>query len=227
MAWTPRRIPPAIVLPANSRPGCPCDPAPTHPTRFARGRRRVDDRDRGDVNLDAALPQYRPDVFVRLAPMPHFSGGVVPRIDVDEGADRAAGDGECQMKIVDDVAGRPAVNPLGQAVERDAVMGAELDLLVLGRKPMEVGVVDDVIQRQEPPEIAGGIGESPVADVGNLQRLVDALVGDPADSGAVRGTDDGNGLFHGQLQVHKALHKAMSPGRVGVGVKKSGVLAAG
>ena len=33
------------------------------------------DRDGGDVNLESALPQYRPDVFVRLAPMAQFGGG--------------------------------------------------------------------------------------------------------------------------------------------------------
>ena len=57
------------------------------------------DPDRGDVNLDAALSQSRPDVFVRLAPMAHFGGGVVPRIDVDERADRPARDGQFQVEI--------------------------------------------------------------------------------------------------------------------------------
>ena len=77
-------------------------------------------------------------------------------------------------------------------------MRTELDLLVLGREPMEVGVFDDVIQRQEPPDIAWGIGASAVPDVGNLQRPVDALVGDPAGPCAVLGTDDGNGFFRGR-----------------------------
>ena len=104
-------------------------------------------------------------------------------------------------------------------------MRTELDLLVLGREPMEVGVFDDVIQRQEPTEIDGGIGESPVADVGNLQRPVDALVGDPADSRAVLGTDDGNGLFHGKSPGHEALNEARRA--EGVRVEIGGVLSAG
>ena len=71
---------------------------------------------------------------------------------------------------------------------------------------------DDVIQRQETPEIDGGIGEAPVADVGNLQLPVDALVGDPADSRAVLGADDGNGLFHGKFQVQEALNESRRRG---------------
>ena len=77
-------------------------------------------------------------------------------------------------------------------------MGAELDLLILGREPVEVGVVDDVIQRQETTEIAGGIGASAVPDVGNLQRPVNSLVGDPVGPCAVRRADDGNGFFRGR-----------------------------
>ena len=104
-------------------------------------------------------------------------------------------------------------------------MRTELDLFVLGREPMEVGVFDDVIQRQEPTDIEGRIGEAPVADVGNLQRPVDALVGDPADSRAVLETDDGNGLFHGKSPGDEALNEARRA--EGVRVEISGVLSAG
>ena len=42
---------------------------------------------------------------------------------------------------------------------------------------------------------------------------------------AVLWTDDGNGFFHGQLQVHEALNEAR--GLLWVSVEKSGVLRAG
>ena len=70
-------------------------------------------------------------------------------------------------------------------------------------------MVDDVIERQKPPEIDGRTGIAPVPDVGNPQLPVDALVGDPAGSRAVLGADDRNGLFHGKFQVHEALNEAM------------------
>ena len=84
---------PQFLFPPTPAPDALAIPRP-HIQHVSRARVGVGiDRDGGDVNLDAALPQYRPDVFVRLAPMPHFSGGVVPRIDVDEGADRPGRDG--------------------------------------------------------------------------------------------------------------------------------------
>ena len=65
-----------------------------------------------------------------------------------------------------------------------------------------------------------------IPDVGNSQRLVDGLVGDPAGArGAVRRADTGYGFFHGKFQVHEALNEARDTRMVGV--KKSGVLAAG
>ena len=83
---------------------------------------------------------------------------------------------------------------------------------------------DDVIQRQEPPEIGPRIGKSPVADVGNAQLPVDALVGDPAGTGAVLAANDGNGFFHGKFQVQEALNEA--PGLFGVRVAIGHVLGA-
>ena len=77
----------------------------------------------------------------------------------------------------------------------------------------------------EPPETDGGIGESPVPDVGKLQRPVDALVGNPADSGAVLRPDDGNGLFQGKSPGHEALNEAC--GLLWMSVEKIGVLRAG
>ena len=44
------------------------------------------ERDGGDVNLESALPQYRPDMCMVLAPMPQAVGVPCPRIDVDERA---------------------------------------------------------------------------------------------------------------------------------------------
>ena len=67
---------------------------------------------------------------------------------------------------------------------------------------------DHVIERQEPPEIGPRIGKSPVADVGNAQLPVDALVGDPAGPRTVLAANDGNGLFHGKFEVHETLNEA-------------------
>ena len=105
-------------------------------------------------------------------------------------------------------------------------MGEELDLLTLGREPFELGVVDDVIQRQEAAEIGVGIGGAAVPDDGNLQRLVDGLVGNPAcERLAVGWADAGNGFFHGMVQVPETLNEACAAGVMGV--KKGGVLGAG
>ena len=52
------------------------------------------EHDRGDVNFEPAFPQYRPDMFMVLAPMPQAGGCAVSRIDVDERAGAPAGDGQ-------------------------------------------------------------------------------------------------------------------------------------
>ena len=72
-------------------------------------------------------------------------------------------------------------------------------------------VVDDVIERQEAPEIDARVGKFPVADVGNPQLPVDALVGDPAGPGAFLTTEDGNGLFEGKFQGYETLNEALRP----------------
>ena len=160
------------------------------------------------MNRDPAVPQSGPKMLMRLAPIPHFGGGVIPRIDIDKRAGRSARKWQFQVEIPGDAPGRAAVNPMRQPIVRHAVMRTEPNLLILGREPFELWALDHVIERQEPPEIDGQAGVSSVPDVGNPQLPVDALVGDPADARAVPGADDGNGLVHGKAEVHEALNEA-------------------
>ena len=99
------------------------------------------------------------------------------------------------------------------------------NFFLFGREPFEVGVFDDVIERQEPPEIGSRIGKFPVPDVGNPQLPVDSLVGDPAGSRAVLAANDRNGLFHCKFEVHETLNEAMRP--AGMRIEISHVLRAG
>ena len=104
-------------------------------------------------------------------------------------------------------------------------MFAVPNFLVFSREPLQFGMIDNVIERQEPPKIARRIGKSPVPDVGNPQLPVDALVGDPAGLRAVLGADDRNGFFHGKFQIHETLNKARR--LLWVSVEISHVLRAG
>ena len=106
-------------------------------------------------------------------------------------------------------------------------MRAEVNLLSFGGKPFKFGVVDDVIQRQEPPKIGVGLRPVPaIPDVGNSQRPVDGLVGDSAcQRMAVAHANTGYGFFDGQFQVQEALNKTGTARMVGV--EKRGVLGPG
>ena len=123
------------------------------------------------------------------------------------------------------VPGRSGIEPPRQAVLPDVEMFAEPNLLGFGGEPFELRVVDHVIERQEPPEIDGRIGDPAVPNVGNPQFPIDALVGDPTGPRAVLGGDDWNLLVHGKFQVHEALNKA--PGPAVMHVEIIGVLNAG
>ena len=129
------------------------------------------------------------------------------------------------MKTPGDAPGRATINPFRQLVLRDADSCAVENLFLFGREPFEFCVFDDVIQRQEPPEIGSRIGKSAVPDVGNPQLPIDALVGDPAGLRPIHAANDGNGLFHGQFEVHEGLNETLCPAMMGMEV--SGVLGTG
>ena len=84
---------------------------------------------------------------------------------------------------------------------------------------------DDVIERQEPAKIDGRIGEPPVADVGNAQFPVDALMGDPAGLRAIHAANNRNRLFHGKFEVHEALNETLCAAMMRMEI--SGVLGTG
>ena len=129
------------------------------------------------------------------------------------------------MEIPGDAPGRSTINPFGQLVLRDADSCAVKNLFLFGREPFQLCVFNDVIERQEPPEIGPRIGKSAVPDVGNPQLPVDALVGDPAGFGSIHATNDGNGLFHGKLEVHEVLNETLCPAMMRMEI--SGVLGTG
>ena len=108
-------------------------------------------------------------MLMRLAPIPHFCGGVVPRIDIDNVQVGPPAKGNFKWKYRATHPAAPPLNPVRQPTVRHAVMRTEPNLLILGREPFEVRVVDHVIERQEPPEIDGQAGVSSVPDVGNPQ----------------------------------------------------------
>ena len=116
--------------------------------------------------------------------------------------------GNFKGEIPGEIPGRPGIEPPRQAVLPDVEMFAEPNLLGFGGEPFQLRVVDHVIERQEPPEIDGRVGDPAVPDVGHPQFLVDALVGDPTGPRAVLGADDWNLLVHGKSQVHEVLNEA-------------------
>ena len=124
-----------------------------------------------------------------------------------------------------DVAGRAPVAPLGQdpALNPERLEGGHL--LGLGRKPRQAGMLDDVVEREQPTHqhVPGG-DLSPPKELPGSERPVDLAGPDPAHA-ADPVDAAGRGLFDGQALRDERVDGA--PHLLGVATQETRPLRAG
>ena len=169
---------------------------------------------------DAPPAQFPPKLVVIGSPGREPLEGSLFRVAVDEGRlVRPAGDGHPGVEEPADPTGRSTVEAVGQQSGVDAQLPTVADFFRLGGKPGEGGMLQDVVERQQPAQEQGLADGSSVVQAGGADGLVERAAADPDQSGF--GVDGGDGFLDGHPGRDQAAHEAdcghgtgVPPGRV-------------
>ena len=110
------------------------------------------------------------------SPSIQFHGALPARIDIGESHGFiTTGNGEFEAKIVFLSAHRSVVSPTRDQEGMKAQLFNKFDLLILGGKPVQAGMFQDVIKREKPPHDNQRSGFPPVTDVLDSERTINPL----------------------------------------------------
>ena len=104
----------------------------------------------------------------------------------------------------------------------DPELPAVADFLLPGGKPGQLGMLEHIVERQQPPQEHVLAGRPAVAHVGDADRLVEPAAADPDQPGFA--ADGRDGLFDGHPGGEKTAYEAHR--RHGAGVPPGGILGA-
>jgi len=179
----------------------------------------------GDDLDGPAQPRERPpEPPVRVSPGAERGRSLVARVHVDERrAGRVQRDGQLDGEVAAGVAGGTPVDSNGEEGALDSERLERGDLLVLGRQPRQVRVLDHVVEREQAAHQHLGRSVPPMPDVFGSERPVDAAREDPAHPPDA--PDARHGLLGGEALGDQGVHDA--PHLFGMRVQKPHRLRAG
>ena len=141
---------------------------------------------RNHLDAPAGPAELLPKPAVGLAPGVQLRTGPHAGVDVDKyGRLRPHGNRRLEGEIMDQPLGMAGVDPAGQQIALDPEPLEAGDLLLLGRQPGQLQMVQHEVERQQSPPDYFKRGLPAVTDVGDLQHFVDLLAKDATDEPAV------------------------------------------